>query len=76
MTESDILFRIYRLTDQLPKFRARVMVKDLETDPSVNEVTKVVSAQGSGKTLSQVLSSCSISGGIKLRPFSGARVPS
>ena len=32
--------------------------------------------QGSGKTLSQVLSSCSISGGRKLRPFSGARVPS
>ena len=26
--ESDILFRIYRLSDQLPKFSARVMVKD------------------------------------------------
>ncbi len=33
VTGNDILLRVHRFTDQSPKFKFRVMVKDLETHP-------------------------------------------
>ncbi|XP_033638537.1 paraneoplastic antigen Ma1 homolog [Asterias rubens] len=73
---NEIKFCTHRLVDQPPKFKSRVMLKDSEKEPCVDEATKATLTKGSSKTHSQVLSSCSVSGGRKLRPFSGARVPS
>ena len=69
---NDVLFHTYRMLDHPPRFKPRVMLRDLETEPSVDKVTTATRS----KVLSQVLSSCNISGGRKLRPFSGAKVPS